>query len=324
MEVKKYIMIYQLKKNLNQLRVLGEEFVNSNRNKGKLIKNNKKCPLISLIDINESKNVNFKLEMILSKGIYNKSFMFKNCKNLLKLSIDYNLEKEENLYDYQNFEHTKEKNSFENNNNNININNNIYSIFNYSKNFSGNNYSEIEILFDNSEKFEILNIYNEFKNYNTNYEMLSGMFYNCSSLISLEDISKYDTSYVTNMSKMFSRCSSLISLPDISKWNTSSVTDMIEMFSFCSSLTSLPDIQKWNMNNVIDRYQMCFQCFSVLDNYNLNDGDDENEKGNQDLFVEDVEDYYYDEQSQKGEKENIENKDEIEEESQQKELEKEK
>ena len=46
------------------------------------------------------------------------------------------------------------------------------------------------------------------------------MFFGCSSLLSLPDISKCDTSNVTNISGIFSNCSSLIILPDISKWNT--------------------------------------------------------------------------------------------------------
>ena len=47
---------------------------------------------------------------------------------------------------------------------------------------------------------------------------------------------------ITNMKGMFSECNSLISLPDISKWNTSNVNNMNEMFSECNSLISLPDI----------------------------------------------------------------------------------
>jgi len=47
---------------------------------------------------------------------------------------------------------------------------------------------------------------------------------------------------VTNMSYMFNECSSLISLPDISKWNTNNVTNMSHIFYGCSSLLSLPDI----------------------------------------------------------------------------------
>ena len=44
------------------------------------------------------------------------------------------------------------------------------------------------------------------------------------------------------MESMFFGCSSLLSLTDISKWNTSNVTNMGYMFEDCSSLSSLPDI----------------------------------------------------------------------------------
>jgi surface protein len=46
------------------------------------------------------------------------------------------------------------------------------------------------------------------------------------------------------MSGMFSGCGSLESLPDISKWNTSKVTDMSDMFEDCNSLISLPNMSK--------------------------------------------------------------------------------
>ena len=57
---------------------------------------------------------------------------------------------------------------------------------------------------------------------------------------------------VTNMSYMFYECSSLSSLPDISKLNTINVNNMSYMFYGCSSLLSLPDISNWNTNNVYD------------------------------------------------------------------------
>ena len=41
---------------------------------------------------------------------------------------------------------------------------------------------------------------------------------------------------VTNMRSMFYGCSSLISLPDISKWDTKNVTDMSDMFYGCHNL----------------------------------------------------------------------------------------
>ena len=48
---------------------------------------------------------------------------------------------------------------------------------------------------------------------------------------------------------MFYECSTLSSLPDISKWNTDKVTDMSYMFFGCSSLSCLPNISKWDTNN---------------------------------------------------------------------------
>ena len=56
------------------------------------------------------------------------------------------------------------------------------------------------------------------------------------------------------MSYMFYNCSSLSFLPDISKWNTNNVNDMKGIFSECKSLESLPDISKWNSNKIIHTY----------------------------------------------------------------------
>ena len=61
---------------------------------------------------------------------------------------------------------------------------------------------------------------------------------------------------ITNMSYMFYDCDSLSSLPDISKWNTQNVTNMSYMFSGCSKLSSLSDISKWNIKNVEDMKDM--------------------------------------------------------------------
>ena len=79
---------------------------------------------------------------------------------------------------------------------------------------------------------------------------MSNIFDGCSSLISLSDISNWNTSNVTNMRLVFAGCSSLKSLPDISKWNISNVINMSYMFFECNNFTSLPDISKWNVLNV--------------------------------------------------------------------------
>ena len=43
---------------------------------------------------------------------------------------------------------------------------------------------------------------------------------------------------------MFSGCSSLISLPEISKWNTKNVINIRDIFSGCLSLICLPGIKQ--------------------------------------------------------------------------------
>jgi len=60
------------------------------------------------------------------------------------------------------------------------------------------------------------------------------MFYECKSLISLSDLSKWDTSNVEDMSCMFYRCSSLKEL-NLSNFNTNNATDMYGMFNGCSN-----------------------------------------------------------------------------------------
>ena len=52
------------------------------------------------------------------------------------------------------------------------------------------------------------------------------------------------------MRLILNKCSSLVSLPDLSIWNTNNVCDLSGLFQNCSSLTSLPDISKWNTSNV--------------------------------------------------------------------------
>ena len=53
----------------------------------------------------------------------------------------------------------------------------------------------------------------------------------------IPDISNLDTGEVTNMSmsKLFEGCNPLISLPDISKWNTKKVICTSLMFCKCES-----------------------------------------------------------------------------------------
>ena len=101
----------------------------------------------------------------------------------------------------------------------------------------------------------------DISNWNTkNVNNMCAIFRDCISLESLPDISKWNTNNVINMNSMFSNCKSLKSLPDISKWNTSKVVKFGCMFKDCSELSSLPDISKWDISSAINIGGMFYNC----------------------------------------------------------------
>ena len=99
--------------------------------------------------------------------------------------------------------------------------------------------------------------------------LMNSMFFNCSSLTSL-DVTHFNTAKVTNMNSMFSSCSSLTSL-DVTHFNTAKLTNMNGMFSSCSSLTSL-DVTNFNTAEVTNMRHMFSRCSSLtsLDVTNFN------------------------------------------------------
>ena len=75
------------------------------------------------------------------------------------------------------------------------------------------------------------------------------------------DLTKYDTSNVTNMSQMFQSCNGLTSL-DFTNFDTSKVTDMSYMFYYCTNLTSL-DVSSFDTSNVTRMDYMFFDCTNL-------------------------------------------------------------
>ena len=121
----------------------------------------------------------------------------------------------------------------------------------------------------------------------SNVTNMSGMFYDCHSLISLNlrhfntrnvtdmnsifencgnlkslDLSNFNTSQVANMSWMFDGCSNLTIL-DLSNFNTSRVTNMMNMFYGCHILTSL-NLSHFNTDNVTNMFRMFKYCDSLV------------------------------------------------------------
>jgi surface protein len=94
---------------------------------------------------------------------------------------------------------------------------------------------------------------------------MDGMFYNCTSLISL-DLRGFNTSNVKDMSNLFSGCKKLVAL-NIINFNTSSVTNMDSMFKECYSLASL-NLSNFDTSLVTNMRYMFFSC-SKLTSLNL-------------------------------------------------------
>ena len=164
-------------------------------------------------DNNYNHNDSIKIQLRINNNITDISGMFVQCKDLLSIS---------DLSD-ENFNITDINQSFDDNNfNNYSEKSNNSNEIDKSETFYNDNliFSSIQKN-TNSSAYNEINELNYFKeNIFTNVTDMSYMFYGCSSLILLPDISKWDTKNVTDMSDIFNECSSLISLPDISKWDT--------------------------------------------------------------------------------------------------------
>ena len=169
----------------------------------------------------------------------------------------------------------EEENNLEENNNKCTL---FYKVNTYQQKvkifdskFCKNNSKECEIII-NGEKMEISDYYQNI-NFEDNISIelsmgnkitdLSYMFNGCSSLISINIISNWNTKNITNMKWMFFGCNSLESLPDISNWDISNVTDIQFMFAGCKSLKNIPDISKWNTKNILNMSGLFSECSSL-------------------------------------------------------------
>ena len=71
----------------DNIRILGHDFVKFNKNKAKLIINNKKNGLKEFINNNKLTNDKIKINILLSKDLSKVNNIFKNCIKLLEFSI---------------------------------------------------------------------------------------------------------------------------------------------------------------------------------------------------------------------------------------------
>ena len=87
---------------------------------------------------------------------------------------------------------------------------------------------------------------------------MSCMFYNCSSLTSL-DVTNFNTANVKGMGSMFKNCVALTSLY-LTNFNTEKVTNMGHMFSDCQALTTIYASSKFVTTLVSNSINMFYNC----------------------------------------------------------------
>ena len=91
----------------------------------------------------------------------------------------------------------------------------------------------------------------------------SWMFCGCEELLSLSDISKWNSKDIINISHMFEGCKNLENINELLLLNTHNVKDMSYMFYECISLESLNIIGRWDTNNVQNMSYMFYKCSSL-------------------------------------------------------------
>ena len=88
----------------------------------------------------------------------------------------------------------------------------------------------------------------------TGVTFLDGLFYDCTSLTSVNNINSWDTSAVTSMAEMFTNCTSF---NQALSFDTSAVTNMNNMFGFCDIFNSALTFNTSAVTNMVAMFLGC-------------------------------------------------------------------
>lgn len=205
-----------------KIQLFSAEFVKNNKDKCKIVINDKEHDLYQYIDAKNLKHIKtIEIKLIEIKKITNMNKMFCNCLYLTSLpdigNWDTSLVTDMSFM----FCCCVSLTSFDG-----------ISKWNIS------NVSNISYMFWGCSTLTAIP---DISNWNTsNVTDMSYLFNRCMSLVSLPDISKWDVSKLTKMNYMFNKCSNLTVLPDIDKWNIDKITDIKGLFNGCNKLTNIP------------------------------------------------------------------------------------
>ena len=100
---------------------------------------------------------------------------------------------------------------------------------------------------------------------------MSGLFYECSSLQWLPEISKLNLNNLKKLDNIFKGCSSLLSFPNIAKWNLLNINDKNNLNNFREESLSNKNSSSLENTNVIDSDNINSSSFlNNQDNTDLN------------------------------------------------------
>jgi surface protein len=80
---------------------------------------------------------------------------------------------------------------------------------------------------------------------------MSGMFYCCSALESIDSLKYWDVDSAVTLSFMFYGCSSLHDASCLDRWNLESAKTAYAIFSNCTSLEKYP---KWHKGELVEKF----------------------------------------------------------------------
>ena len=89
------------------------------------------------------------------------------------------------------------------------------------------------------------------------------MFYGCTSLATLPDLSNIKTVGESGMDYMFYNCTSMATPPDLSKITSVGDYGMRSMFNGCKALTTPPDLSNMTTVGTYGMYQMFYNCTAL-------------------------------------------------------------
>ena len=210
-------IIYKITKENPNIKLFGESFVEKNKDKCKIIIDNKEKELITYYSCKDVKNNILKVRLKINSNITDMSGMFSGCSSLSSLK---------GISNWQTGNVTDMSLMFSG-----------CSSLSSLEGISNWQTGKVTYMCEMFNGCSSLSSLEGISNWQTGIVTdMRAMFNECSSLSSLEGISNWQTGNVINMRAMFNKCSKLISLKDISNLEINNVTDMSYMFNECQLL----------------------------------------------------------------------------------------